>query len=80
MRAPRTSWLSLLRPAIHAASALAAGVGSSPNSEVHVYTAEGQHIKAFCDNDGSFVVTGVPKGSHTLQAQLVGFYYPEVCT
>jgi len=52
--------------------------GLAANAVVHLFASDGQHITAFCDNDGSFTVKGVPKGSHLLQAHLMQFYYPEV--
>ena len=52
---------------------------SPVNAIVHLFASDGQHLTAFCDNDGSFTMHGVPKGSHLLQAHLTQLYYPEVC-
>ena len=62
----------MLVHACHAAS------HSPANAVVHLFTPTGQHMRAFCDSDGSFALQGVPKGAHMLQADLMGLYYPEV--
>jgi hypothetical protein len=61
-------------PLAHAAGARA----SAANAIVHLFATDGQHLTAFCDNDGSFTLRDVPKGSHLMQAHLMQFYYPEV--
>mmetsp|Transcript_18390 Transcript_18390/g.39541 ORF Transcript_18390/g.39541 Transcript_18390/m.39541 type:complete len:200 (-) Transcript_18390:560-1159(-) len=48
------------------------------NAVVHLYTSAGKYMQAFCDSDGSFTLTGVPSGTHLLQAHLMGLYYPEI--
>jgi hypothetical protein len=48
------------------------------NAVVHLFASDGQHISVYCDNDGSFILRGVPVGSHLLQAHLMGYYFPEV--
>lgn len=67
-------WLLTCWPACHA------GQHSPANAVVHLFTPTGQHMRAFCDSDGSFALQGVPKGAHMLQADLMGLYYPEVGT
>ncbi|GAX82507.1 hypothetical protein CEUSTIGMA_g9934.t1 [Chlamydomonas eustigma] len=60
------------------------GVVVTPNGKgavhavVHLFASDGQYITAYCDNDGSFTLRGVPAGSHLLQAHLMGYYFPEV--
>ncbi len=51
---------------------------SAASAIVHLFASDGQRITAFCDNDGSYTLRGVPKGTHLLQAHMMGLYYPEV--
>ncbi len=46
---------------------------------VHLFASDGQLLTGLCDNDGSFVIKDVPKGTHLLQAHFLGLYFPEVC-
>lgn len=47
-------------------------------AKVYIQTSTGQTLHAFCDKDGWFTFYHVPPGSHMLNADLVGYIFPEV--
>ncbi len=58
--------------------ALAAPKAKLADAVVVLHTADGEELRAFCDSDGSFELSGVTPGSHMAQAHLIGHYFPEV--
>lgn len=48
------------------------------DADVHLITSDGQLHKTYCDEEGLFMLSGLPVGHHVLTAHLVGYVYPEI--